>query len=150
MQILLKRIARKKNYTIGKFYVDGDYVCDTLEPTDRGLDAKMSIAQLSGLKQKGRTAIPIGKYMVAMNMVSSRFGNRPKYAFCNGRLPRLLNVPVFDGVLIHIGNTEADTAGCILVGENKVVGKVINSTETFAKVHSILKTAKDRIYITIV
>jgi hypothetical protein len=60
-----------------------------------------------------------------------------------------VNVPAFEGVLIHIGNTAKDSAGCILVGENKVVGKVINSTETFKRLYKVLQGAKDMIYITV-
>ena len=152
MEIKVKRIARKEAYTVGKMYVDGEYVCDTLEDTDRGLTSKMSVAQISGMKVHGETAIPTGRYLVDMKTVSPRFGSRLQYQFCKGRLPRLCNVPGYQGVLVHCGNTAKDTEGCILVGENKAVGQVLNSTATFRKLYPILKAAEERgeaIYITI-
>lgn len=152
MEIKLKRIARKDAYTIGKMYVNGEYVCDTLEDKDRGLTSNMSVAQICGVKIKGETAIPTGRYLVDMKTVSPRFGGRAQYQFCKGRLPRICNVPGYNGVLIHIGNTAKDTDGCILVGENKAVGQVLNSTATFRKLYPILKAADERgeqIWITI-
>lgn len=65
-----------------------------------------------------QTAIPTGNYKIIVNL-------SPKF---KRNLPRLIDVPGFDGILIHRGNTDKDTSGCILIGENKVVGKVINST----------------------
>lgn len=133
-------------------YVNGEYVCDTLEDTDRGLTSKMSVAQISGMKVHGETAIPTGRYLVDMKTVSPRFGGRPQYQFCKGRLPRLCNVPAYQGVLVHCGNTAKDTDGCILVGENKAVGQVLNSTATFRKIYTMLKAADERgeqIWITI-
>lgn len=152
MEVKVKRIARRDNYTIGKMYVNGEYVCDTLEDTDRGLTSKMSVAQISGMKVHGETAIPTGRYLVDMKTVSPRFGGRPQYQFCKGRLPRLCNVPAYQGVLVHCGNTANDTEGCILVGLNKAVGQVLNSTATFRKVYAMLKAADERceqIWITI-
>ena len=152
MEIKVKRIAKKEAYTIGKMYVNGEYVCDTLEDKDRGLASNMSIAQICGVKIKGETAIPTGRYLVDMKTVSPRFGGRAQYLFCKGRLPRLCNTPGYQGVLIHIGNTAKDTDGCILVGENKAVGQVMNSTATFRKLYPILKAADERgeqIWITI-
>ena len=152
MEIKLKRIAKKEAYTIGKMYVDGEYVCDTLEDKDRGLTSMMSVAQICGVKVHGETAIPTGRYLVDMKTVSPRFGGRAQYQFCKGRLPRLCNTPGYQGVLIHIGNKAQDTDGCILVGENKEKGKVLNSTATFRKLYPILKAADERgeqIWITI-
>lgn len=152
MEINVKRIARKETYTIGKMYVDGAYVCDTLEDKDRGLTSNMSVAQICGVKVHGETAIPTGRYLVDMKTVSPRFGGRAQYQFCKGRLPRLCNTPGYQGVLIHIGNMAKDTEGCILVGENKEMGKVLNSTATFRKLYPILKAADERgeqIWITI-
>lgn len=117
MELTLKRIAKKDTYTIGKLYVDGEYFCDTLEDKDRGLTSSMPLEDIKKAKVYGQTAIPSGKYQVTMNM-SSRFKKV---------MPLLLNVPGFDGIRIHSGNTAADTQGCILLGQNKVVGKVINS-----------------------
>ena len=74
---------------------------------------------------------------------------KKQYDFCQGYLPRLLNVPAFDGVLIHIGNTANDSEGCILVGKNTKVGKVLESGVTFRALYARLKEAKDNIYITI-
>lgn len=105
MNIEVKRTFKGPDYTIGKMYLDGKYFCDTLE------DAVRSV------KVKHQTAIPAGEYKVIVNM-SPRFGKM---------LPRLLDVPGFEGVLIHSGNTKEDTSGCILVGENKEKGKVLNS-----------------------
>ena len=69
-----------------------------------------------------------------MNIVSSKFGGKPFYKkTCNGKLPRLMEVVGYQGVLIHAGNTERDSAGCLLVGKNKKVGMVLESKETFAK-----------------
>lgn len=112
----------------------------------------MSVAQICGVKIKGETAIPTGRYLVDMKTVSPRLGGRAQYLFCKGRLPRLCNTPGYQGVLIHIGNTAKDTDGCILIGENKAVGQVLNSTATFRKVYTMLKAADERgeqIWITI-
>lgn len=106
MEITVRRRALRPTYTIGSMYVDGAYLCDTLE------DAVRSV------KIPGETAIPAGTYEVIVNR-SPRFRRD---------LPRLVDVPGFNGVLIHRGNTPADTSGCVLVGENKQIGKVINST----------------------
>lgn len=128
IKLLLKRIARKSSYTIGKLFVDGVYFCDTLEDTDR-LDEGMSLDDIKKLKQPGQTAIPEGSYKVIVNA-------SPKF---KRSLPRLQNVPGFEGVLIHRGNTAKDTAGCILVGENKKVGMVLNSTYYEERLVEILK-----------
>ena len=152
MEIKLKRIARKPGYTIGKLYADKQYVCDTLEDRDRGLTSSMSDAQICGMKVHGETAIPTGRYLVDMKTVSPRFGSRQQYKFCGGKLPRLTGVPGYSGVLIHIGNTAKDTEGCILVGENKKVGMVMNSTQAFKKLYALLREADgrgERIYISI-
>lgn len=144
MEVKVRRIAKKETYTIGKMYIDGEYICDTLEDKDRGLTSNMSVAQICGVKVHGETAIPTGRYLVDMKTVSPRFGGRAQYQFCKGRLPRLCNTPGYQGVLIHIGNTAKDTEGCILVGENKERGKVLNSTATFRKLYPILKAADER------
>ena len=136
LNIRIDRIAKKSTYTIGKLYLNGVYFCDTLEDTDRGLYQGMPLENIKKIKVYGATAIPKGKYRVVMNVVSPKFSKRATYNFCKGKLPRLLNVDGYEGVLIHIGNTAKDTAGCILVGQNKVVGQVINSTVTFKKLYA--------------
>lgn len=144
MKLQLKRIAKKATYTIGKLYIDGAYFCDTLEDKDRGLASNMSVAEIKQKKIPSETAIPTGTYQVTMNVVSPKFKNSSKYSFCGGKLPRLLDVPGYDGVLIHIGNTDKNSAGCILVGQNKVVGQVINSTDTFRKLYDVLSQANKK------
>lgn len=124
MEIVVKRIAKKADYTIGRLYVDGVYVCDTLEDAVRQV------------KIKHHTAIPAGRYKVAMSIVSPKYSNFAKYKWAKqyeGKLPRLLDVPNYEGILIHVGNTNADTSGCLLVGKNKVVGKLVESTKTFTE-----------------
>lgn len=144
MELRLRRIACKPTYTIGRLYVDGEYFCDTVEDKDRGLADSMSVEDIKSLKVKSETAIPTGTYGITMNVQSPRFKNKAKYAFCKGYLPRLLTVKGYEGVLIHIGNTALDSAGCILVGQNKVVGQVINSTETFRKLYAVLDAANKK------
>lgn len=117
MKMLLKRRFLGDNYTIGTLYIDGIRFCDTLEDKNRDVN-KNGKFDKGEKKVQGETCIPYGTYKVSLNL-SPRL-KRP--------LPRLMDVPDFDGVLIHRGNTAKDTQGCILVGENKVKGKVINST----------------------
>lgn len=149
MELRLKRISRKEGYTIGRLYVDGKYVCDTIEDRDRGLAQSLPASVNVTKKRKGMTAIPTGKYRVTLDVQSPKFSKYKAYDWCNGYLPRLVNVPAFEGVLIHAGNSANDTDGCLLVGENKVVGKVLNSMATLKKLYEIMKSAKDPIYITI-
>ena len=149
MELRLKRIAKKDGYTIGRMYIDGVYFCDTLEDTDRGLTQSMSPAVIKSRKRKGITAIPTGRYMVTLNVQSQRFAKKAMYRFCNGYLPRLLNVVGYEGVLIHVGNTPQDTEGCILVGRNTEVGKVLESRKTFEALYKELAKEKRSIYITI-
>lgn len=149
MKLLLKRVAKKDTYTIGKLYIDGKYVADTLEDCDRGLRQDMSLEEIKKIKVYGQTAIPTGTYKVDMNTVSPKFKDRSWAKPWEGKLPRLINVPGYEGVLIHVGNQAQDSLGCILVGQNKVKGKVINSTATFSKLMPILLQDKDNITITI-
>lgn len=140
MKLTLKRIAKKKTYTIGKLYIDDVYFCDTIEDVDRGLYQGQNLDLIKKIKIPNKTAIPRGTYKITLNVVSPKYSKKKIYQeICNGRVPRLLNVPGYEGVLIHIGNTAEDSAGCILVGENKQVGKVLNSTETFRRLYNKIK-----------
>lgn len=131
--------------------IDGKRFCETLEDTDRGLRDSMSIGQIKSLKKPHITAIPTGVYEVNLNTISPKFGSRSFYKeVCKGKVPRILNVKGFDGILIHAGNKAEDTDGCILVGRNKVVGQVVDSQATFRELYKILSNSKDKIIIKIV
>ena len=141
MNIILNRIAKKAKYTIGKLYINDKYFCDTLEDTDRGLTQSMTEQQIGSKKVYGETAIPTGTYRIIISY-SNKFKKQ---------MPLLLNIPGFAGIRIHSGNTEKDSLGCILVGKNKAVGKVLESRDTYNKLFSILQEAnkKETIKITI-
>ena len=153
MELKLKRIAKKNGYTIGKLAINGKYFSDTLEDSDRGLDSSMPLDMLKHKKLTHITAIPTGRYQVTMNVISPRLSKSKFYKqFGGGRVPRLLNVPAFEGILIHCGNTAKDTDGCILVGKNSKVGMVLDSKITYSKLYPLLEAAykrKERIFITV-
>lgn len=156
MEVRVRRIALKDTYTIGKMYIDGKYVCDVLEDKVRDIN-KNGVFDNGETKIANRTAIPYGTYEITMDVKSTKFSDFEQYPWAkeyDGYLPRLTNVPLFVGVLLHVGNSDVDSSGCLLVGENKVVGKVINSTITFRRLmNEYLLPAKQRgekIYITIV
>ena len=133
MRLTLRRIAKKETYTIGHLYVDGIYVCDTVEDKDRGLKSHHPLEQISKVKVYGETAIPMGTYVIDMDKVSPKFSSRSWAKPYGGKIPRLRSVPGFDGILIHPGNTAADCLGCILVGINDKVGRVSDSQRTFRR-----------------
>ena len=143
MRILLKRIAKRPTYTIGKVYIDGKYYCDSIEDTDRGLYASMPASELKALKVAGKTAIPMGCYQIVYTL-SPKFSRREWAKPLGGQLPLLQGVPGFDGIRIHPGTDENSTSGCIIVGENKVVGKVVNSQATYHRLNSILHPAFEK------
>lgn len=130
MKLTLKRIALRPTYTIGKLYIDDAYFCDTLEDTVRDTN-KSGKFDNGEQKIKGKTAIPYGNYEIKWTY-SPRF---KKYT------PQLMNVPSFEGIRVHAGNTSADTEGCLILGENKQVGKVLNSRATINKFYPIIKEA---------
>lgn len=148
MKLKLIRTAKKPKYTIGHLYRQDKengqwvFVCDTIEDKDRGLDQSMTEANIAKIKVKHQTAIPTGRYEIDMTTVSGTFVKKPQYKdFCGGRVPRLKYVKGFSGILIHSGTDQDSSSGCIIVGENKVVGKVINSWATFKRIYMVLKRA---------
>jgi hypothetical protein len=153
MELKLNRIARKNGYTIGRLSINGKYFCDTLEDSDRGLSSSMSLDVLKKKKLPHITAIPTGRYQITMDVISPKFSKSKFYQqFGEGRVPRLLNVSAYQGVLIHCGNTAKDTDGCILVGKNTKVGMVLDSKITYANLYPLLEAAakrKESIFITI-
>lgn len=152
MKIISKRIAKRDTYTISNMFIDDVKFCNVLEDTDRGLTSDMSLEEIKKTKVHGKTAIPTGTYKITLDVVSPKFSKYKQYEFCQGKLPRLLDVPGFEGILMHIGNTETDTDGCLLVGDNNVVGKVTNSTVVFKELYSKMQEAvanKEEITITI-
>lgn len=142
MEIQVNRIARKDGYTVGRMSLSGEYFCDTLEDTDRGLNSTMSVDEILAKKIKAQTAIPTGKYDVILTF-SPRFKRV---------LPLLLSVKGYEGIRLHAGNTNKATEGCLLVGENKAKGQVLNSRTTLEKLMSVLlecEKRKEKISITI-
>ena len=132
MRLILTRHARRADYTIGRLEDEnGITICDTLESTWRNYKG-------GELKIPKKSAIPEGSYRVVVTK-SQRF---QKY------LPLLVGVPGFEGVRIHAGNTSRDTEGCILVGQNLQVGKVLWSRITLSKLMKIIENEKE-IYLTI-
>lgn len=133
MILTLKRTFANGKATLGDLYADGGFMCHTLEDEVR-----------TGPKVWGETAIPAGTYRVIVNE-SPRFKKL---------LPRLLNVPGFDGILIHKGNSHEDTHGCILVGD-RIDGDMLaagSSTPAFSRVFGAIQTALslgEEVWITI-
>lgn len=156
MEILVYRKWPKVGYCIGRVYIDGALVANSLEDEDRGLSDAMDERIIRNRKIYGKTAIPRGRYTIDMDTVSPKFS---KYDFykevCDGKLPRIKNVKGFDGILIHVadGPKGADLLeGCIGVGLNKVVGQLCEGKETFKKIYAMMKEAHERgevIHITI-
>ena len=138
MKLLLKRKFKGETYTIGDLYIDGKFFCNTIEDKVRELpetcpNTPRGISCSCKGKVYAETAIPAGSYKISMVM-SPKFGRV---------LPCLHNVPHFIGILIHSGTTEKDSAGCIIVGDNTVPGKVLNSRMTSDKLNLLLATEKD-------
>lgn len=126
MNLRVERLWKKPAYTVGRLFVDEQFFCNTLEDTVRDLSNEKKVY--------GKTAIPYGEYKVVYNW-SPKFGRN---------LPRLLNVPAFEGILIHPGNTADDSAGCILVGRNTEVGRLTESRYTSDKLNVLIEDAQRR------
>ena len=73
MEIKVDRKWKKEKYTIGRLYIDGEFICNTIEDTDRGLSQDMSEEEIKSKKIYGKTAIPTGRYKVLMNVVKRNF-----------------------------------------------------------------------------
>jgi len=121
MKIEVKRLHRTDNSTIGELTIDGKFECYTLEDIERYV------------KIKGETAIPMGTYKVIINQ-SNRFKRL---------LPLLIGVPNFEGVRIHAGNSNHDTEGCILVGQNRSVDYITKSRKAFDSLFKKMQKAKN-------
>lgn len=130
MKLEVKRFEYGTNYTIGRLYIDGEYECFTLEDKVRVGESKVF----------GATAIPAGHYRVVRDL-SQRFGRR---------MPHVLNVPGFEGIRIHSGNTDKDTFGCILLGNTWAGGDFIGgSRAAFDKFEDKFNEAVEKDVVTL-
>lgn len=134
-------------------YIDGEWFCNTLEDKVRDINRNGRFDN-GEKKVYGETAIPYGTYEITLDVVSPKFS---KYEFymdvCDGRLPRLLNVPHFEGILIHVadGHRGADLLeGCIGVGYNRIKSGLLNGKEVFRGLYKKMSRAigqKEKIII---
>lgn len=143
MKLTIKRTITRNSYTLGKLYVDGVYFCDTLEDKDRGLTQNMNIGQIQLLKINGETAIPKGIYKVTLDVISPKFSKYPFYMeTCKGKLPRLIDVKGYEGVLIHVADgpkRDSLVQGCIGVGNLSAEEYLMNGKKVFAELYNKLK-----------
>ena len=143
MKLTIKRTITRNNYTLGKLYVDGVYFCDTLEDRDRGLTQNMSVKQIKSIKVPGETAIPKGTYKVTLDVVSPKFSKYPFYMqTCGGKLPRLIDVKGYEGVLIHVADgpkRDSLVQGCIGIGNLSAEEYLINGKKVFIELYNKLK-----------
>lgn len=156
MEVLVYRKWPKEEYTVGRLFIDGSLICNTLEDTDRGLSDAMDERTVRNRKIYGKTAIPRGRYKIDMETVSPKFSKKKFYMdVCQGKLPRIKNVKGFEGILLHVadGPKGADLLeGCIGVGLNRVKGQLCEGKDVFTKIYRLMKEAHDRgetIYITV-
>ena len=148
MEILVERKWKKPTYTVGNLYINGKWIANTLEDTDRGLKDSMSLEEIKKIKIKDQTCIPYGTYTITLDVVSPKFSTKTYYKeVCNGKVPRLLNVKGFDGILIHVGdgpNGYRLTEGCILVGRNTIKGGLTEGKKYFQLLYNQMLEAKKR------
>ena len=143
MVLKVSRNWKKDSYTVGRFFINGELICNTLEDKDRGLNMGMNERLIKMTKIAGETAIPTGTYKVIVS-VSPKFKNRAWTKDWGGRTPEILGVPGFSSIRIHCGSTAADSSGCVLVGKNTVVGKLTNSQKCFNEVMKRVVPAYER------
>ena len=152
LNIKIERRYFKTTYCIGRLSVEGMELCDSLEDKDRGLTQDMPTGKIYLQKVYGSTAIPTGRYEIKLTF-SPKFASREWGKKYNGLVPEILNVPGFVGIRIHPGTNSSSTSGCPLVGENKAVGKVLNSVDAYYALMDYYlmpaHNAGQRIYITI-
>jgi hypothetical protein len=141
MELELTRTIRTGRSTIGELTIDGVFECFVLEDKDRGLMQSMPVSELLAKKIKTRTAIPSGRYEIVISF-SNRFQKM---------LPLLLNVPAYEGIRIHPGNTDAHTEGCLLPGKTKSPDFVGSSKAAFTALFDKIKAAiqREKVFITI-
>lgn len=132
LDLFRKRIAN--GYTIGDLLINGEFFCETLENTVRDLN-KNGVFDSSEKKVWGESAIPYGEFKVKVTY-SPRFKRN---------LPRVFDVPHFEGILFHRGNSSADTEGCILLGEWDRKGDWIKNSTPYEKQLVKLLEGKDAI-----
>lgn len=156
MEVLVYRKWPKAGYCIGRLYINGQLICNSLEDEDRGLSDSMDERTIRNRKIFGKTAIPRGRYTIDMETVSPKFSKKQFYMeICQGKLPRIKNVKGFEGILLHVadGPKGADLLeGCIGIGLNKKAGQLCDGKETFKKIYALMKEAHNKgetIYITI-
>lgn len=125
MKLLLKRDAFTNSSTGGVLIINDEFFCFTLEDKDRLLESKPDA------KIFGQTAIPRGVYPVTIDF-------SPKY---QKNMPHVLEVPGFQGIRIHPGNTDEDTEGCILLGQKRAYNTVLESKLAFDRFYTILLSA---------
>lgn len=154
MKLKVKRKSPESTWTNGDLYIDDKWFCSTLEDKDRGLEQSMPIGEIQSKKVYGETAIPRGTYKVTLDVVSPKFSQYPFYMeTCNGKLPRLIDVPGYEGILIHVADgykKDKLLHGCIGIGEVQADGSLINGKETFERLYTKLLEDKDNIEIEIV
>jgi len=127
MKIQIKRLHKTDKSTIGELTINGKFECYTLEDIERDV------------KIKSETAISKGTYKVIINQ-SNRFKRL---------MPLLLNVPNFEGVRIHAGNTNHDTEGCILVGRTRSIDFIGQSRKAYDSLFKKMQDSKEEISLTI-
>ena len=145
MKLTTDRAWKKGTYTIGRFFVDGRRFYETLEDKDRGLKQTDSLDHILKVKVPGETAIPSGTYEVRIDIVSPKYKAVKWYdELCGGRMPRIMNVPGYDGILIHPLTSALDSRGCVGVGRNTIKGKLTSSRDTFKALYRKMEEAVKR------
>jgi len=141
MKIDLIRDTFTEQTSIGKLYINDEYFCETLEDKDRNLNSDMTLEEIAKIKVYGKTAIPYGRYDIALTF-SNKFG---KY------LPLVVNVPGYAGIRMHSGVNALDTLGCILIGYKRGVDSISDSRTAIAALLKIIAAAikKEKIMLTI-
>lgn len=143
MKLTVKRTVLRSSYTLGELYIDGQFFCHTLEDLDRGLTQDMPLNLIKSLKIPGETAIPKGTYKVTLDVVSPKFSKYPFYMkVCEGKLPRLIDVKGYEGILIHVADgikRDALLQGCIGIGNLSSEEYLINGKQVFTEFYNRIK-----------
>lgn len=139
LHILITRNWRKTDYTVGRLYVNGTQLCNSIEDTDRRLFQGQPLSEILKIKVKGKTAIPTGTYRI-------RVTESPKF---KRPLIEVVDVPGFSGIRIHALNSAEESEGCIGPGLNTAPGRVTDSRK-YENILTDMVAKEPEAYITIV